>query len=87
MKVPNLKRMHSHSPSSGQSRVLAFISGPRKVRKVLPLKRVKAISKLLAATEMNFPPRSLWQRHTLSTNGESDNLFSKRMIAPSSFVR
>src|SRR5262249_16910463 len=57
MKVPGLKRMQTHSPSTGQSRIVARVSGPLKVRKVLPLNRVTAISKQLAATEINFPPR------------------------------
>jgi hypothetical protein len=79
MKVPSLKRMQSHSPSAGQSRVVAIVSGPRNVRNVLPLYRVTAISKWLAATERNFPPRLLWQRQTLSTKGESESLSSKKI--------
>ena len=51
MNVPSLKRMPSHSPSAGQSAGVAFVSGPRSVRKVLPLCLVTAISKWLAATE------------------------------------
>jgi hypothetical protein len=55
MKVPSLNRMPSHSPSAGQSAVVAFVSGPRSVRKVLRLCRVTAISKWFAATERNTP--------------------------------
>jgi hypothetical protein len=29
MKTPGLKRVSSHSPSAGQPRVVAFVSGPR----------------------------------------------------------
>ena len=77
MNVPSLNRIPSHSPSEGQSIVVAFVSGPRRVRKVLPLWRVTAISKLAAAIDTNGPPRSLRERQTLSINGESDGLSSK----------
>jgi hypothetical protein len=86
MNVPSLKRMQNHSPSAGQSRLVAFVSGPRNVRKVFPLRRVTAISKWLAATERNFPPCSLWQRQTLSTKGEYESLSSKKMKVFSFFV-
>jgi hypothetical protein len=79
MKVPNLKRMPSHSPSPGQSMFVALVSGPRSVMKTLPLSRVTAISKWHAAIELKAPPRSLWQRQIFSTNGESDGLSSNTM--------
>lgn len=53
MKIPGLKRMPTHWPSAGQSTGVAAVSGPRSVRKLFPLSRVKTISKLLAATERN----------------------------------
>jgi len=77
MKVPSLKRIPSHSPSAGQSSVVALVSGPRSVMKVLPLSRVRAISKWQAATERKVSARSLWQRQIFSTNGESEALSSK----------
>ena len=77
MNVPSLKRIPSQVPSAGQSATVAFVSGPRKVRNVLPLWRVTAISKLAAAIDTNEPPRSLRDRQTLSMNGESDGLSSK----------
>ena len=79
MKVPTLKRMQTHSPSAGQSIVVAVVSGPRRVKKLFPRNRVIAISKLFAATERNLSARSLWQRQTLSTNGWSEALSSNRM--------
>ena len=77
MNVPSLKRMPIHSPSAGQAALVAFVSGPRSVRKVLPWWRVTAISTWLAATERNVPARSLCERQMRSTNGESDNRSSK----------
>jgi len=77
MNVPSLKRIPSQVPSAGQSATVAFVSGPRKVRNVLPLWRVTAISKLAAAIDTNELPRSLRDRQTLSMNGESDGLSSK----------
>src|SRR5688572_7639029 len=86
MNVPSLKRIPSHAPSAGQSAAVAFVSGPRNVRRVLPLWRVTAISKLAAAIDTNEPPRSLRERQTLSMNGESDGLSSKlRNILPLSY--
>jgi hypothetical protein len=67
----------SHSPSAAQSRLVAFVSGPRSVRKVFPLHRVTAISKCAAAMERNFPARSRRQRQTLSTKGESESRHAK----------
>src|SRR6476661_5768285 len=77
MNVPSLKRIPSHSPSAGQSAGVAFVSGPRTVRNDLPLCRVTAISKVLAATDRNTPAESLRLRQIRSTNGESDGLSLK----------
>ena len=77
MNVPSLNRMPSQSPSAGHSAGVAFVSGPRTVRKVLPLWRVTAISTLLAATDRKTPAERLWLRQTRSTNGESDRRSSK----------
>ena len=77
MNVPSLKRMPSHSPPAGQSAGVAFVSGPRTVRKVRPSCRVTAISTWLAATDRNTPAAWLWLRHTRSTNGESEGLSVK----------
>jgi hypothetical protein len=63
----------------GTAPCVALVSGPRRVRKVLPRCRVTTISKWLAATDKNVPARSLWQRQTRSTNCESDGLSSKIM--------
>jgi hypothetical protein len=51
--------MASHSPSAGQSAIVARISGPRTVKKVRPACLVTTISQLLAAIEWNTPARSL----------------------------
>ena len=40
----SLKRMANHSPCAGQSAVVAFVSGPRTVREVLPSCLVTTIS-------------------------------------------
>src|SRR5262249_6068077 len=72
MKVPSLNRMPTQSPPAGHSAGVAFVSGPRTVRKVFPSSRVTAISKWLAATERKSPAAPLSLRHTRSTNGESD---------------
>jgi hypothetical protein len=69
MKVPTLKRIQTHSPSAGQSIVVALVSGPRSVKKHFPPNRVMATSKLFAATERKVSARSLWQRQTFSTIG------------------
>jgi hypothetical protein len=50
--------------------------------KVFPACCVTAISKLLAAIERNDPPRSLRERHTFSTNGDSDGLYSNSSNTP-----
>jgi len=77
--IANLKRTATHAPSAGQSRGVAAVSGPRRVRKFFPPSRVTTISKLFAATERKVSARSLWQRQTFSTKGWSDPLTSKRM--------
>jgi hypothetical protein len=79
MKVPTLKRMPTHSPSAGQSSVVAVVSGPRSVKELFPPNRVMAISTLFAATERKLSARSLWQRQTFSTKEWSEALSSNRM--------
>src|SRR6266567_1009988 len=44
MKIPGLKRMPTHRPSAGQSTGVTVVSGPRSVRKLFPLSRVRTIS-------------------------------------------
>jgi hypothetical protein len=72
--------MATHSPLAGQWASVTLVSGPRNVRNVRPSCRVTTISMWLAATERNVPARSLWHRHTRSTNGESDSLASSKTM-------
>ena len=68
----------THSPSAGQCTLLALVSGPRIVSKARPRRRVTTISHWLAPIDRNVPARSLWHRHTLSTNGESEGRGRRR---------
>ncbi len=72
MKVPSLKWTPTHSPSAGQSAVVALVSGPRTVRSVRPASRVTTITQLQAAIDRKAPARSLWLRQTRSMTEESD---------------
>lgn len=80
MQVPSLKRIATHSPSAGQCTLLARVSGPRIVRQARPCRRVTTISQWLAPIDRNVPARSLWHRHTLSTNGESERRWSSKTM-------
>ena len=44
MKVPSLKRTPNHSPCAGRSAIVAFVSGPRTVRKTFPFRRVTTMT-------------------------------------------
>ena len=57
MKVPSLKWTPTHSPSAGQSAVVALVSGPRTVREVRPASRVTTITQLHAAIDRKVPAR------------------------------
>jgi hypothetical protein len=72
MCTPSRNRIAAHSPSGGQSMVVARVSGPRIVTMVRSASRVTTISRWPAATETKGPPPSLRPRHTRSMYGESD---------------
>jgi len=77
MNTSCLKTIPKNSPSAGAAATVAFVSGPRTVRLVLPFSFVTTISQWLTATDVNSSARSICVCQMLCTNRESEGLSSR----------